>query len=209
MSFRKPVPPVTNTTDFTIRTPGFIVVYGYVVHVMAVQYNKEKIMSVGDSVSYKRHGSFQVCCIHEGHAVIRHITLSGKVMDLLVPNEHWLKVSNGSYRTDRPHYESFLSFYKRLDKAAEPKTRIQYSPELFDKYHQLFDAFNGYWKEMFAESVQEDKDPHTFGLGARIRYGMFCVMEGQPIPTDCDYVKLVAEVDSWIDYREKPNYGNG
>jgi hypothetical protein len=76
---------------------------------MAVQYNKKQAMNVGDSVSYKRHGNFQVSYIHEGgHAAIRHITLSGKVMDILVTNGHWLNVSNGSYSQS-------LTFYKRLD----------------------------------------------------------------------------------------------
>jgi hypothetical protein len=202
MSYTKPVPPVSDYR-FDIQTPAFIVVYGYVVHVMAVQYNKEQIMSVGDSVSYKRHGRFQVCCIHEGHAVIQHTTLSGKVMNMLVPDKQWLNVSNGTYKAHSPHYDSFLIWYKRLEKVpVAEQIRISYSTELFDKYHSLFDAFNGYWKENFAESVQEDKDPHTFGLGARIRYGMFCVMEGQPIPDNCGYEKLVTEVDSWVDYRE-------
>ena len=117
MSFRKPAPLVTDW-DFNIRTPAFIVVYGYVLHNMAVRHNT-KIMSVGDSVSYKRHGNFQVCCIREGHAIIRHTTLSGKVMTLLIPNEHWLNVSNGSYKANRPHYDSFLTCYKRLDKTPE------------------------------------------------------------------------------------------
>jgi hypothetical protein len=198
----KLVPPVSDY-KFEIKTPAFIVVYGYVVHVMAVQYNKEQIMSVGDCVSYKRHGHFQVCCIHDGHAIIKHTTLSGKVMTLLIPDKHWLNVSNGSYKAHSPHYDSFLICYKRLEKSSTTElVRTKYSTELFDKYHSLFDAFNGYWKENFAESVQEDKDPHTFGLGARIRYGMFCVMEGQPIPDSCGYEKLVTEVDSWVDYRE-------
>lgn len=205
MRFTKPVPLVTDL-DFEIRTPGFIVLYGYVVHRMAIQ---EKIMNVGDTVSYNRHGSFRVCCIHEGHAVIRHTKLSGKVMILLVPNEHWLRVSNGSYKTFHPHYETFLECYKWLDK--KPATLsdvgqpwIHHPPELTEKYHNLFLAFQGYWKEKFHESLQEDQDSGSYALGARIRYGMTCAMRGQPIPIDCDYAKLVTEVDNWIEYQENP-----
>lgn len=198
MGYTKPIPPVSDIC-FSIRTPSFIVIYGHVIHVMAVQFNREQIMSVGDGVSYKRHGKFKICCIHGGHAVIQHTTLYGRVMNLVVPEEQWLNVSNGTYRTTTPHYDSFLTRYRRLEKTVkQEQVPIGYSSEAFDKYHSLFDAFNGYWKENFAESVQEDKDP----LGARIRYGMHCVMQGLPIPTECDYVTLVTEVDEWIGYRE-------
>jgi hypothetical protein len=211
--YSKSAPSVTDP-NFGIRVPTFMVVHGHVLHWMAVDKNSERIMKAGDSVRYNRHGEFKVCCIHGGHAIIVHTTRYGKIMNLVVPERQWLDVSNGSYRTTNPHYESFESAYEHL--AAKPETDLKndlgqpwvhHPPELTEKYHVLLNAFDGYWKENFDKTCQEDEDSVTFTLGARIRYGMACAMNGQAIPSDCDYEKLVKEVDAWIDYLEKSDYG--
>lgn len=155
-------------------------------------------MKEGDSIFYRRHGSFRVCCIKGGHAHILHSTIYGRLMNLVVPERQWLHVSNGSYQVSDLNYESYLQVFAHL---AQPE-RVQHSPGAFDKFHQLFDGFRGYWQENFSPECQEDQDSSSFTLGARIRYAMTCIMEGQPIPPDCDYQKLVKEVDDWISYRE-------
>lgn len=204
MNFKK-TPPVADSS-FGIRTPGFIVIYGHVLHVIAAQYKHQRFLKAGHRVGYKRHGDFQVCCIHGGHAVIKHTTLSGGIMTLVVPDKQWLNVSNGSYRTMSPYYPSFESTYSFLATAqfvAEAKEKwINHPEDLTTRYHVLFDAFIGFWKQNFSESCQEDKDSGTFSLGAQIRYGMACAMNGKVIPADCAYEKLVQEVDQWIGYRD-------
>ena len=200
MKKAKPTPSVTDVL-FDIRTPAFLVVHGYVIHWMAVDRKREQFLLVGSTVTYNRHGKFEVCCIHQKHAVIKHTTLSGKTMPLIVPEEKWLNVSNGSYTTTAPDYSSFEEHYKHLVNRID-QSRVNHSTELADKYQNLFDGFRGYWKENFNESAKEDNDLSTFMLGARIRYGMTCIGEGQPIPTDCKYEVLVKEVDEWIEYRE-------
>ena len=81
--------------------------------------------------------------------------------------------------------------------------------ELLEKYQTLLDVFRAYWKANFAPECQEDTDSDAFSLGARIRYGIHCMIQGRPIPSDCRYEGLEEEICGWISYREKPNYGNG
>lgn len=65
----------------------------------------------------------------------------------------------------------------------------------------LFDSFRGFWEREFSEDLQEDSDWISgFGLGARIRYGLYRAMHCQPIPEDCRYEDLVTELDGWIAY---------
>ena len=179
-------------------------------------YKTERLLEPGQVVKYRRHGSFELCYAGYDHAVIKHTTLSGKVMHLFVPERRWLAVSNGSFKTSEPYYDTYLNGYGHLrdkprlepvhiiiiERPPAAPTSESINRELYDKYHVLFDTFNGYWQANFAESVQEDVDLHTFELGARIRYGLTCVMEGQQIPFDCDYAKLLEEVEDWIGYRE-------
>lgn len=201
MSSSKPVPSVTDDT-FGIRTPAFMVVHGHVLHWIAVQRNNEQIMSVGDSVSYRKHGSFKICCIHDGHAVIEHVTLSGVSMHLFVPNERWLNATSGSYRVYKPDYPSFVEAYRHLARPEPVVVEEVVNPKsLAERYHMLFDAFRGFWEREFAEEIQEDNDfLSSFGLGARIRYGFHCAMMEQPIPDDCRLEDLEKEVDGWIAY---------
>lgn len=218
MSKRRYATPSVTDPCFGIRVPMFLTVYGHVIHTIGMNKMFERVLEPGTIVKYKRQGSFELAYAGDDHAVIKHTTLSGKVMHLFVPERKWLAVSNGSYKVEDVHYDSALSFwaalkdlprltpvhvfiFERLPCAPASGT---FNQEMYDKYHTLFDGFNGYWKANFDESIQEDVDPHTFQLGARIRYGLSCVLDGRKIPEDCEYAKLVEEVDNWIQYREDP-----
>lgn len=212
------VPPSVTDSDFTLRVPMFITVYGHVLYTIGMDKTHTYFLELGVVRRYRRHGSFELLYAGDNHAVIKHVTLSGKEMYLFVPERKWLAVSNGSYVSEDTNYKAAQEYWVDLkDKPRLTSAQIfiieriptapesgAFNQELYDKYHVLFDGFNGYWKVNFAESVQEDVDPHTFQLGARIRYGLSCVLDGRPIPEDCMYTKLAEEVDSWIQYRENP-----
>lgn len=196
--------PMVTDQNFNIRVPSFLVANGWVMYINHSDWTTQRFLKLGDSVVTRRHGSFEVMYAGVDHAVLRHKALTGKVMPLFVPPQKWLSASNGAFKVGDLNYPSWASQFPPassedyFDKAV----RIDHPEGLLGKYKDLLDIFKNYWAERFAESVQEDKDSHTFMLGARIRYGMTCVIAGGQIPSDCDYQKLAEEVGSWISYRE-------
>lgn len=200
----KPSPKVTDQ-NFSIRVPSFLVANGWVMYIIHSDTKKtQRFLKPGETVLTRRHGSFEVMYAGCDHAVLHHKSLTGKVMPLFVPPQKWLCASNGAFQV---HNLDYASWAKEFPPAAKEDsfdriTRINHPRGLLEKYSDLLKIFKIYWAEKFAESMQEDEDSRTFMLGARIRYGMACVMEGSLLPHDCEYQKLAEEVGSWISYRE-------
>ena len=124
MSNRKSAPPSVTDPSFSIRVPMFLTVYGHVIHTIGMNKMFECVLEPGEVVKYSRQGSFELAYAGWDHAVIKHTTLSGKVMHLFVPARKWLAVSNGSYRVEDVYYESALSHWAYL----KGKPRVTSAP---------------------------------------------------------------------------------
>ena len=76
---------------------------------------------------------------------------------------------------------------------------------LNERYLLLFESWRKYQKEMFDKSVQPDTDwgEDCFGIDARIRYGLHCCINNNPIPPNCEISELENFVRDQISYREE------
>ncbi len=204
------VTPSVTDPMFGIRVPLFLVVYGHVIHNIAVDLQHTRVLDPGKVIQYKRHGMFELEYAGEDFGVIKHTTTSGHIQYLYIPQRKWLAVSNGSYRSDDLNYDSALRCWAYL-RDRPKQSRSDTSPagtassDLIEKYQLLLDAYRDYWSRNFANLSQHSEDTGAFELETRIRYGLVCAGNNQPVPPDCDYTSLIKEFDGWISYREKLN----
>ncbi len=75
--------------------------------------------------------------------------------------------------------------------------------DLYEQHLILRDAFKGYVRDNYAESVQPENDHETEWFLARLNYPLYCLVYEKPIPEDCSLMVLTQEFEeAWIQYLE-------
>ncbi|MFZ2522625.1 MAG: hypothetical protein WAX44_03900 [Minisyncoccia bacterium] len=71
----------------------------------------EGILRVGQTIAYKKHGTFSVEYAGRSYAIIHHTTVRGEVRKVFIPPQKRLWLSDGHYEIWDVNYQSFLDAF--------------------------------------------------------------------------------------------------